>query len=285
MPQTATPETTVEALLAEAAERLSGETGRREARLLLADLLDWPQTSLIAFPEQLVPADLAERFRARVADRAEGVPIAHLVGYREFYGLKLLITPDVLIPRPETELLVEIAIDHLGTDNALLLDLGTGSGAVAIALAMERPRLRVTAIDRSPAALDVAHRNADRLGAGRIRFLAGDWFEPVEGEHFEMIVANPPYVPETDPHLQQGDVRFEPRGALAAGAKGLNDLERIIEKAPGHLEPGGWLLLEHGYDQGKAVRQLFEKAGFSSIDTFCDLAGKDRVSVGKRSGK
>jgi len=218
-----------------------------------------------------------------VAQRRAGEPVAYLVGQRGFWRFDLEVTPDTLIPRADTECLVELALERLPVDRPLrLLDLGTGTGAIALALAFERPRASVIAVDLSPGAAAVARRNADRLGlAARVEVREGAWFAPVAGERFDLIASNPPYIEDDDPHLGEGDLRFEPRGALASGADGLDDLRLIVRDAPAHLRPGGWLLVEHGWRQGAAVRALFDAAGFIDIGTERDLEGRDRVTLGQ----
>lgn len=212
--------------------------------------------------------------------RAAGEPIAYLTGACEFYGLEFRVTPSVLIPRPETELLVDLVLERLpGAGRARVLDLGTGSGCIAVTLAHLRPRLEVWAADASPAALEVARDNARRLDA-TVRLLRSDWLAALAGERFDLILANPPYVAAGDPHLSQGDLRFEPASALVAGEDGLNDIRRIVAAAPAHLVPGGWLLFEHGYDQGQRCRTLLAQAGFARVASWRDLAGIERVSGG-----
>jgi release factor glutamine methyltransferase len=217
-----------------------------------------------------------------VARRAAGEPVAYLLGLREFYGRDFAVTPDVLIPRPETELLVDIAVEKVGADGTVnILDLGTGSGCLAVTLALELPLARVTAVDVSPAALDVAHGNAARLGA-RVAFVASDWFAALPPARYDLIVANPPYIAAGDPHLAQGDLRFEPAGALTDHADGLAAIRRIVMAAPHWLVPGGWLFFEHGYDQAAAVHALLADAGFAAIEQRRDLAGIVRASGGRR---
>lgn len=210
--------------------------------------------------------------------------MAYLLGRRGFWTLDLAVGPDTLIPRPETELLVEQALQRLPSGQPCrVADLGTGSGAIALAIASERPLAQVVATDRSAAALAVARRNAEALGlASRVGFREGDWFAPLAGERFGLVASNPPYIREGDPHLGQGDLRHEPPSALASGADGLDALRAIVAGAPGHLEPGGWLLLEHGHDQGPAVRALLSDAGFVDVATVPDLEGRDRVGLGRR---
>lgn len=250
----------------------------REARLLLCHVLGLSPAALEAHPEGKVsPADTAT-FRALVARRAAGEPIAYLTGHREFYGLDFHVTPDVLIPREETELLVGLALEAKA---ARILELGTGSGCLAVAVAKHLPPAEVTAVDVSAAALIVARENAVRHGV-KVRFLQGDWFAPLAGERFDLILANPPYVAEADPHLAQGDVRFEPREALCAGPDGLDDIRRIVAQAPAHLVADGRLWFEHGYDQAPAAAELLAAAGFADIVQRRDLAGILRVSGGRR---
>lgn len=249
-----------------------------EAKLLLRYVLAASAAELAAHPERELSESQSSRYAALVLRRAEGEPIAYLVGVREFYGRDFRVTPAVLIPRPETELLVEAAIAKVsrrGTPR--ILDLGAGSGCVAITLALELG-CEVTAVDVSADALAVARDNAARLGA-RVRFFESDWFASVEGE-FDVIVGNPPYVAEGDPHLAEGDLRFEPMMALACGPDGLSALRRILADARRHLAPGGWLLLEHGYDQAEAMRQLLVDAGFQLTEQHRDLAGIVRISGG-----
>lgn len=262
-----------------AALGLSRREARIEARALAA--LAWNVTPawLIAHDTDPIDAAANARFQSLLARRLAGEPIAYIGARRAFYGRDLHVTPAVLIPRPETELLVEHALDRMPADRPCrILDLGTGSGAVAITLALERRNATVTAVDRSPAALAVARANAAALGA-RVTFLHSDWFEALAGQVFDGIVGNPPYVASDDPHLAV--LRHEPLSALVAGPAGLDDLARIIPAAPAHLTAGGWLLLEHGFDQADAVRRLLVDAGFGEVQTWQDLAGCDRVSGGK----
>lgn len=256
-----------------------------DARVLLRHVLQCSAARLVAYPEaQLEPAQ-REAYRLLVERRAAGEPIAYLIGAREFFGRSFHVTPAVLIPRPDTELLVELALAHFGDKpHSRVLDLGTGSGVLAITLMLELPEADVTAVDRSRDALLVAMGNAARLGAS-VSFVLGDWFAPLGEERYHLIVANPPYVASADPHLAQGDVRFEPVTALAAGVQGLDDLAAIVAAAPAHLEPGGRLFLEHGYDQAAAVRGLLTDAGFSAIASWKDLAGIERVSGGQWPGR
>jgi release factor glutamine methyltransferase len=248
----------------------------REARLLLAAATGFSEASVLAHPERELPAEAEARFRDLAARRKHGEPIAYLVGEKEFYGLTLAVNPAVLIPRPETELLVALA---LARKPASVLDLGTGSGAIALAIKRHLPAARVIAVERSAAALAVARRNAVKLGL-EVDLRHGLWFEPVAGERFDLVVSNPPYVAMGDPHLDAGDLRFEPQSALVAGPQGLDALRDIVRGAPSHLNPGGWLLVEHGLGQDAAVRTLLAQAGLEGIATWPDLAGIARVSGG-----
>lgn len=260
------------------AELLAGcALPRAEARLLLAAALGAPVESLVARPERPVDGAAAARFALLAARRAGGEPVAYLLGDREFYGRRFAVSPAVLVPRPETELLVELALARLRARPASrVLDLGTGSGCIAVTLALEYPQAEVVAVDRSADALEVARSNAQRLGA-RVEFALGDWYAAVGGG-FDLVVANPPYVAAADAHL--ADLRHEPRHALAAGDDGLADLRRIVAAAPAYLNGGGWLAVEHGHDQGAAVRALFAQAGFAGVETHRDLAGIERVCAG-----
>jgi release factor glutamine methyltransferase len=253
-----------------------GALEAREARLLLAAATGFSEASVLAHPERELPAEAEARFRELAARRVRGEPVAYLLGEKEFYGLALAVNPAVLIPRPETELLVERA---LARGPASVLDLGTGSGAIALAIKRHLPAARVVAVERSAAALAVARRNALKLGL-EVDFRHGLWFAPVAGERFDLVVSNPPYVAMGDAHLQQGDLRFEPQSALVAGPEGLDALREIVRGAPSHLNPGGWLLVEHGLGQDAAVRELLREAGFDEIHTWPDLAGIARVSGG-----
>ena len=261
---------------------LSDRDARSEIELLLTRALKITRARLIAHPELVATAaQSGAAFERRLA----GEPIAYIVGEREFYGHVFSVSPEVLIPRPETELLVDLALVRLAPQRSCrVLDLGTGSGAVAIAIALHRPNVSVVAIDASPASLAVAGDNARRLlgeaGAGRFQLICSDWFEQVGETRFDLIVSNPPYVAEDDPHLRNGDIRFEPNQALVSGRDGLDALSTIIGVAPGYLRDGGWLLCEHGYDQAEAVSRLLDRAGFSQLLAERDLAGVTRVSGG-----
>jgi release factor glutamine methyltransferase len=255
--------------------------GAVDADALFAHVLGRAPGWLFAHGDALLDPDDHARIVALVERRARGEPVAYLTGRRGFWTLDLEVSPATLIPRPETELLVEQALARLPVQAQAVADLGTGTGAVALAIARERPRARVVATDASPAALAVARRNAAAAGIGNVEFHAGDWFAALPGRRFHLVASNPPYIAEGDPHLGQGDLRHEPRAALASGVDGLDDLRRIVADATLHLEPGGWLLLEHGHDQGGAVRALLSRAGLTAIETVVDLEARDRVSLGR----
>ncbi|PWF44715.1 peptide chain release factor N(5)-glutamine methyltransferase [Massilia glaciei] len=255
--------------------------GALENRILLCHALGMTRVSLITQDTRALTAAEAARLGALVARRLAGEPIAYIVGQREFFGLALRVTDAVLIPRPDTELLVELALERL-PDLGRVLDMGTGSGAIAVAIAHTRPDARVCALDVSAAALAVAAGNAASHGA-RVRFLHSDWFGAVAGERFELIVSNPPYIAHADPHLAQGDLRYEPPGALSDGADGLSALRTIIAGAAAHLVPHGHLLLEHGYDQAAQVRALLDEHGYTDVRSWRDLADIERVSGARRA--
>jgi release factor glutamine methyltransferase len=255
-----------------------------EARLLAGRVLGKNNAWLIAYAEEPASSETEQAFAALAGRRGRGEPIAYILGEREFYGLDFKVAPAVLIPRPETELLVELALARIPGNAAVrVLDLGTGSGAIAVVLAKERPQALLTAVDVDYAALGVARENARRHGV-RVRFFCGDWFGPLPRETFDVIVSNPPYVAAGDPHLALGDVRFEPQRALVGGADGLDCIRAIVERARAHLEPGAWLLFEHGYDQAEACRALLDAEGYQEVQSWPDLAGIARVSGGRAAG-
>lgn len=269
-----------------------GESPRADADVLLCHLLDCRRSYLMTWPERELDAAQQERLQGWLTRRLAGEPIAHLVGEREFWSLPLKVSPATLIPRPDTEVLVEQALARLppkpaSQDQApcALLDLGTGTGAIALALKSERPDADVWAVDRMPEAAALARDNSAALGLP-IKVRDGSWFEPLcdpllsQAPRFAMIVSNPPYIDGADPHLNEGDVRFEPRSALVADEQGLADIRLIVAGAPAHLCPGGWLLLEHGWQQGEAVRQLLLQQGFSRVETVCDYGDNERVTLG-----
>lgn len=252
---------------------------RLEARMLLERAAAIGRTRQSTWPDLEVPPDDAARFDSLVARRQAGEPMAYLVGVREFFGRDFRVAPGVLIPRPETELLVEYALTRL-PPHASCLDMGTGSGAIAVSLALERPDIDMTALDVSADALAIASGNARDLGA-RCRFLLSDWYAGLEaGATFDLIVSNPPYIASGDPHLDAGDLRFEPPGALTDFGDGLTAIRSVVAGAVVRLRPGGWLVIEHGFDQGEACRALLRAAGLDRVDTLRDLAGLDRVTVG-----
>jgi release factor glutamine methyltransferase len=253
-----------------------------DQRILVCHALGIARTTMITQSERALSVDEAQRIAQLLQRRANGEPVAYIVGSREFYGLPFATTPAVLIPRPDTELLVELALQRL-PPRGRVLDLGTGSGAIAVAIAHSRPDADVTALDVSEAALQIAVRNAQRNGA-QVRFLHSDWFAAVAGDKFDLIVSNPPYIADGDRHLAEGDLRFEPSGALTDFADGLSALRTLVLGAPAHAEPGAWLLMEHGYDQSEAVRRLLSSAGYTEVASWQDLAGIERVSGGRVPG-
>ena len=259
-------------------------TARLDAEVLLGRTLECSRTRLLAHPGASIDPGCAQNFEMLVERRRDGEPIAYLTGYREFWSLALVVTPDTLIPRPETEHLVEAVLDVVSADDATTIaDIGTGAGAVALALAHERPRAFVLGSDRSRAAVDVARANAVRLGADNVSFIVADACAALAPKRWSVIVSNPPYVAEHDPHLATGDVRFEPREALVAGPLGLDMIETLARQAPARLVRGGWLVLEHGHGQGPAVHALLSRAGLEVIETLRDLAGNERVTLGRRA--
>jgi release factor glutamine methyltransferase len=253
--------------------------GPLENRILLCHALGLARVALITQSERALDAAEAAALDALVQRRLRGEPIAYIVGKREFFGLELRVTDAVLIPRPDTELLVELALERLPAQGRAL-DMGTGSGAIAVALAHSRPDAAVTALDVSVAALAVARGNAAAHGAA-VRFLHSDWFAAVGADRFDVIASNPPYIAAGDAHLSQGDLRFEPVGALTDRADGLSALRTIVAGARAHLAPQGWLLLEHGYDQAAQVRQLLTDQGYGDVQSWRDLAGIERASGGR----
>lgn len=274
---------TLDALLRAAAERLRAvsDSPRLDAELLCAEALGRTRTWLIAHADEPLDPGLAAACERLLARRLAGEPVAHLTGRREFWSLDLEVDASTLIPRPDTETLVEAALERLrGLHRPRVLDLGTGTGAIALALARERPDAEVTAVERSAAALALAERNGTRHGLA-VEWLAGDWFAPLAGRRFEMIVSNPPYLAADDPHLDEGDVRHEPRSALVAGPDGLEALRLLAREAPAHLAARGWLLLEHGLTQGPAVQAALAAAGFAAVETLPDAAGRPRVGAGR----
>ncbi|MFM5007107.1 peptide chain release factor N(5)-glutamine methyltransferase [Aeromonas veronii] len=262
-----------------------GESPRADADVLLCHLLDCRRSYLMTWPECELDAAQQATLQTWLARRLNGEPIAHLVGEREFWSLPLKVSPATLIPRPDTEVLVEQALTRIPQGPCAVLDLGTGTGAIALALKSERPELDVWAVDRMADAAALARENSAALGLP-IEVRDGSWFEPLgepdrdETPRFAVIVSNPPYIDGADPHLEQGDVRFEPRSALVADDAGLADIRHIVAHAPAYLLPDGWLLLEHGWDQGEAVRQLLRDGGYREVATVRDYGDNDRVTLG-----
>jgi release factor glutamine methyltransferase len=279
--------TEVRSLIDEGASRLKrvSDEPRREAEVLLGAALGRPRAWLLGHPgEPILDCEATDRYEALVTRRALGEPVAYLLGEKEFWSLPLAVGPGVLIPRPETELLVERALAHLPVDRpCAVLDLATGSGAVALAIASERPLARIVATDLDPAAVDTARLNATRLDlAGRVEIRAGYWYEPLAGLRFDLIVANPPYIAVGDRRVEPGVRRYEPAGALFAGADGLAALREVVAGAPAHLVVGGWLAVEHGDGQGAAVRELLANAGLVQARTLRDVANLERCTEGRR---
>lgn len=275
----------IQSALHKASETLSGYVDNPvlEAELLLAHCLDQPRSHLRAWPERILVDKEQAEFWTLIERRLAGEPVAYLTGKREFWSLPIHVRPGVLIPRAETEVLVECALAYLPkSQEARVVDLGTGSGAIAIALAYERPLAHIVATDSSPAALAIAHENAQQLECKHIEFLAGDWLDALQEFNYDLIVSNPPYIAENDPHLLAGDLPAEPIQALSSGPDGLDAIRHIIANARPCLRPGGWLMLEHGYDQGAAVRTLLNAHGYSKTETTCDLEGRERVTAACR---
>jgi release factor glutamine methyltransferase len=275
----------IKTILAESTNRLSGDEAAFEVQLLLQHVLNVNRAWLIAHENDALEPNNHAVFEALLQRRLNGEPIAYILGYREFYGLKLKVTPHTLIPRPDTETLVEAVLEKIEPDLPLsVCDLGTGTGAIALAIAKNRPNAQVTAVDFCNKALEVARQNAQDLNILNCRFLQSDWLSALklngQNQHFDVIVSNPPYIEQDDAHLKQGDLRFEPISALASGKDGLDDIRTIISQAKHHLKPNGWLMLEHGYNQADSVANLLKTAGFSEVSHALDLAGIQRVTLG-----
>ncbi|WP_368562810.1 peptide chain release factor N(5)-glutamine methyltransferase [Pseudoxanthomonas sp. UTMC 1351] len=277
--------TRLDALLRDAAAQLPMPESRYEVERLLMHVLKRDRAWLFAHATDPLPVDVQAAFGALLQRRIAGEPVAYLTGTRNFWTLELKVTPDTLIPRPETELLVELALERLPENTSIrVADLGTGSGAIALAIASGRREVRVIGTDVSTAALAIANENARANDIHNVEFRHGSWFAPLDGERFQIVVSNPPYIAESDPHLRQGDLRFEPAGALSSGADGLDAIREIVLEAPRYLLAGGWLLMEHGWEQGDAIRALLEQAGFAEVSTAQDLEGRDRVTMGSIAG-
>ena len=259
----------------------ASDSPRRDAEILQGHVTGKARTWILAFDETVLTAEQLAELEALLARRANGEPVAHLVGQREFWSLPLFVSPATLIPRPDTECLVEQALVRLPQTACRILDLGTGTGAIALALASERADCKVTAVDFIPDAAALAARNAAHLALNNVTVLQSDWFSALKGQRFAMIVSNPPYIDETDPHLAEGDVRFEPRTALVAADQGLADLAHIIREGRQYLLPNAYMLLEHGWKQGEAVRALFNEAGYLDVETCRDYGDNERLTLGR----
>ncbi|WP_433886140.1 peptide chain release factor N(5)-glutamine methyltransferase [Pseudomonas vranovensis] len=274
---------TIIASLLRGAELPDSPTARLDIELLLAAAIGKSRSYLHTWPERIVSSEAALTFADYLQRRRAGEPVAYILGQQGFWNLDLEVAPHTLIPRPETELLVETALQLLPASAVKLLDLGTGTGAIALALASERPLWQVTAVDRVLEAVALAERNRQRLQLNNVNVRSSHWFDALAGERFDLIISNPPYIAAADPHLVAGDVRFEPSSALVSGEDGLDDLRCIVSQAPAHLLPAGWLLLEHGYDQAAAVRELLARHDFEQIESRLDLNGHERITLGRLS--
>ncbi|MDX5441661.1 MAG: peptide chain release factor N(5)-glutamine methyltransferase [Alteromonadaceae bacterium] len=272
---------TCEALLNNAIERIGGDSPRLDAELLLSHVTGLGRTSFRAWPEREVAPDQAQAFRELVAERVKGLPIAYLLGQQEFWSLPLKVSPSTLIPRPDTECLVEAALELPLPENARVLDLGTGTGAIALALASEKAKWQIMASDRIEEAVELARENSRSLQLP-ITVVRSHWFDQIPERGFDLFISNPPYIPASDRHLNEGDVRFEPSSALVAGDDGLDDIRLLVTEGFKRLNPGGWMLLEHGYDQGDAVRDLFARVGWLNIETRKDYGGNDRITLARK---
>lgn len=272
---------TIIASLLRAAELPDSPTARLDAELLLAAALGKSRSYLHTWPEKIVSSEAALTFAEYLLRRRAGEPVAYILGQQGFWNLDLEVAPHTLIPRPDTELLVETALALLPATPAKVLDLGTGSGAIALALASERAAWHVTAVDRVLEAVALAERNRQRLQLDNVNVFTSHWFSALDDQRFDLIISNPPYIAAGDVHLAQGDVRFEPESALVAGADGLDDIRQISTASAQHLNAGGWLMLEHGYDQAAAVRQLLQDAGFAEVESRTDLGGHERITLGR----
>ncbi|WP_341707477.1 peptide chain release factor N(5)-glutamine methyltransferase [Halopseudomonas sp.] len=266
------------------AELSDSDTARLDAELLLCHAIGKPRTYLRTWPERQPDVEQVRHFQALLSQRRSGVPVAYLLGEQGFWSLQLEVSEATLIPRPDTERLVEVALELGPQGAAEVLDLGTGTGAIALALAVERPQWQLTGVDRVTDAVALAAHNAARLQIGNAHFEQSDWFGALADRRFNLIVSNPPYIAESDPHLQQGDVRFEPGSALVSGVDGLDDIRTLVQQAPTHLQQAGWLLFEHGWQQADAVAVLLREQGFEQVQSWRDLGGQLRVTGGQWRG-
>lgn len=274
----------IKTCLSFAAKFLANEEATLEAQLLLQHVLNVNRAWLIAHENEALSPENFTQFQQLIERRKNGEPIAYILGYREFFGIKLKVTPDTLIPRPDTETLVEAALEKISKNQSSnVLDLGTGTGAITLAIAKNRPNAQVTAVDFSENALNVARENAEELNIQNVTFLQSDWFSALENKRFDVIASNPPYIEENDVHVSQGDLRFEPKSALTSGVDGLDDIRKIICDSVSFLNTQGWLMLEHGYNQGEKVRDLMVRFGFGEVTTVQDLGVNDRVTMGRIS--
>lgn len=278
----------IKLILKQAALQLDSDEAKLEVQYLLLHILQVNRAWLIAHASDELTQTQYTAFQSLIERRLIGEPLAYILGYREFFGLQLSVTPDTLIPRPDTETLVETAFLKIdarfrGNDELNVLDLGTGSGAIALAIAYHRPEIEVTAVDFSDKALEVAKANADNLSIRNVNFIQSHWFDALDHQRFDMILSNPPYIEEQDAHLSQGDLRFEPKLALTSGVDGLNDIKKILGDCLVYLKPQGWIMLEHGYNQAATVHNLMAEIGLVEIETIKDLGGNDRVTIGKNS--
>ncbi|MEM7206905.1 MAG: peptide chain release factor N(5)-glutamine methyltransferase [Pseudomonadota bacterium] len=276
---------TIRSALARAVTQFAAsESPKLDAETLLASALQKQRSHLFAWPDQALDSEQETLFNSMIKRRSDGEPVAHILGQREFWSMELHVTPDTLIPRPETELLVEHALSLIPTHSAYdVLDLGTGTGAIALAIASERRRASVTACDQSHAALEVAKMNADAHGLAHVTFIESNWFSALRDCKFDLIVCNPPYIKHGDPHLSRGDVKYEPESALISGEDGLDDIREIVAGASAHLKNEGEIAIEHGYDQGEPVREIFKQHGYGEVKTLTDLNGNERVCAARTS--
>lgn len=268
--------------LKQATHVLNGsDSPRRDAEILLGFVTGRTRTFLMAFCETALTEEELTKLDGFLKRRQAGEPIAYITGVKEFWSLKFNVSPATLIPRPDTEKLVELALEYLPKVPCEVLDLGTGTGAITIAMATERPDCLFTAIEKNEDAFELAQKNAQQIGVNNVYFLLGNWYKPIKGRKFSMIVSNPPYIEPTDIHLSQGDVRYEPRSALVSEDDGFADIKIIVHGATKHLNQYGWLLIEHGYQQGEMVRTIFKQHGFQLVETYTDYSGNERVTVGR----